>query len=222
MRAAIQRAVPASVALPTQAKRAVSPVPAAHVAKAVQPKIATAAGTGPRPSTFARGVVQAYLSQTSKKSNKIYRFRDGLLKNGSTAIFGSSTDGAHTGYIRYSFHVPSKTCILEHIETDPENGTGLGPVLMNLLAKKAKDAGCTKLDVSMPRYPVYYTRWGFQMQGNAYGSTDPDTILGNTGRYILNDWSEWADERFAAIYIQDRIRAQANLAPVLTSFPRIE
>jgi hypothetical protein len=161
-------------------------------------------------------VVQCYLGQINKKTDKVFEFGDGT-SSGRDAIFARSTDGTQTGYIRYSFH--KDTCILEHIETDPENGTGLGPLLMNLLAKKALERGYKKIDVAMPRYPDYYARFGFQMQGKAYGTAATQTVITKTGEYVARDWM---NPKFADVYLKDVKRSQANLPPVLSEFPRLD
>jgi hypothetical protein len=162
--------------------------------------------------------VQCYLGQLNRKTQKVFELSDGTdAKSGRPVIRGMSTDGAQDGYIRYSFY--QDVCILEHIETNPENGTGLGPLLMNLLARKAKEKGYKKMDVSAPRYPEYYTRFGFQMQGKTYGRGSTQTILEKTEEYNRRDW---LNPQFADVYLRDFRRRQANLPPVLSEFPRIE
>jgi hypothetical protein len=140
---------------------------------------------------------------------------------------------AQSGFLRYS---TDKTHLfIEHIETDPENGTGLGPLLILLAAQKAKALGLPTISVLNLRYPDYYARWGFdvatprarkrQMYVDAGREEDipeviaveqadatPDYVIGRTAGYVGRDWTdEWAATALTA-----------NDTATLTEFPRFD
>jgi hypothetical protein len=173
-------------------------------------------------------VIQAYPGQVNNQTGKAFRVFDGKA-SGKPAIMALSLDEKHRGYIRYSYAVEKgtglfaksvKTCILEHIETDPETGTGLGPMLMLQLARKAVTDGCTVMNVSMPRYPKYYERFGFQMvKGKGYGTATPQEIIAATAGYVAKTWM---NPKFADIYVGDELRRKKGKKPVYTAFPAIE
>jgi hypothetical protein len=138
---------------------------------------------------------------------------------------------AHSGHLRYS--TTRTSLFIEHIETEPENGTGLGPLLILLAARKAKEMGLPTISVLGLRYPEYYARWGFDIEtprarrrqqyidagreadipeviSVEQADTTPDNVIARTDAYVRSLWNdEWeAAERTAT----DKTR--------LTEFPR--
>jgi hypothetical protein len=73
--------------------------------------------------------------------------------------------GAQSGIAKYSFF--KDALILEHIKSNPEEGSGIGSLLMHLVALRAQTAGKTRIIVSKPANTAagYYAKMGFDLEG---------------------------------------------------------
>jgi hypothetical protein len=73
--------------------------------------------------------------------------------------------GAQSGIAKYSFF--KDALILEHIKSNPEEGSGIGSLLMHLVALRAQTAGKTRIVVSKPANTAagYYAKMGFDLEG---------------------------------------------------------
>lgn len=62
---------------------------------------------------------------------------------------------------------PRAELILEHIKSNPEEGSGIGSLLMHLVALRAQIAGKTRIIVSKPANTAvgYYAKMGFDLEG---------------------------------------------------------
>lgn len=173
-----------------------------------------------------------------------------MRKNDSRITFSITDDGRYiraqtsrpdpdqSGELRYSFTRDS--LVIEHIETDPENGTGLGPLLIYLAAQKAKKLGYQKMSVVGLRYPDYYARWGFDIEtprehtrkqyikagrkaeipkeiGVGQADAATNTILARTGLYVMQNWTVFDND--AAISSAQQILASLPAPP---SVPRVQ
>jgi hypothetical protein len=194
-------------------------------------------------STGQRGSIQGMMRASSPASLEA---PVGRWRNRTTGIsFNIVDDGgkikaasvyppsAHeSGYLRYS--VTRDSLVIEHIETHPENGTGLGPLLMLFAARKAFALQKPRMSVVGLRYPDYYARWGFDIEtprqqvrdmyisagreedipvviGVKQADAKTTAILGHVAPYVGGLWSdEWAP-----------VRGSAADPKHLTSFPPI-
>jgi len=73
--------------------------------------------------------------------------------------------GAQSGIAKYSFF--KDALILEHIKSNPEEGSGIGSLLMHLVALRAQTAGKARIIVSKPANTAagYYAKMGFDLEG---------------------------------------------------------
>jgi hypothetical protein len=143
------------------------------------------------------------------------------------------TPPKHQGYLRYS--TTKDSLVIEHIENVPEEGSGLGPLLIQLAAQKAAQLGKPIISVVGLRYPDYYARWGFDIEtprertrkqysdagreadipkiiGVPQADSTPANILSKTSPWVTKTWvDEWAETA-----------KTANDKTKRTEFPRIE
>lgn len=127
------------------------------------------------------------------------------------SIFNRRRADPQSGYLRYS--TTDDSLVIEHIETDPENGTGLGPLLILLAARLAIERDKSTISVVGLRYPEYYARWGFDIETpraatrrqyeNAgrevpaqiavvQADSTPDEVVDRTEPYVEATWThEW-------------------------------
>jgi hypothetical protein len=139
----------------------------------------------------------------------------------------------HQGYLRYS--TTKDSLVIEHIENVPEEGSGLGPLLIQLAAQKAAQLNKPTISVVGLRYPEYYARWGFDIEtprertrqqyrdakredeipkviGVPQADSTPAHIQSKTSPWVTKTWvDEWAETAKTA---KDKTTR--------TEFPRIE
>jgi hypothetical protein len=173
-----------------------------------------------------------------------------MRKNDTQVTFSMTDDGHYiraqtdrygpdqSGELRYSFTRDS--LVIEHIETNPENGTGLGPLLIYLAAQKARKLGLQKMSVVGLRYPDYYARWGFDIEtprehtrklfikagrkadipkeiGVGQADAATNTILARAGLYVMQNWTVFDND--AAIASAQQI---LRTLPAPPSAPRVQ
>jgi hypothetical protein len=77
-----------------------------------------------------------------------------------------SVEKGHSGYLTYSFLDKEKAMVLEHLESHPPEGSGIGSLLVFLLAQKAEAMNFPTILVSKPatNRQSFYQQMGFGIE----------------------------------------------------------
>lgn len=135
-------------------------------------------------------------------TKRIFRIAHAGRQVTATQIQGDPDD-PHSGMARYSF--AGNGLVLEHIESDPEEGSGIGALLMFSLAQIALENDKPVIDIAMPAA----TAVGFYEKMGA-ASVDPD----KAARYneALQQDEQFLEDR-AQLYVRERARIGYNADP---------
>ena len=99
-------------------------------------------------------------SRTNTRTNRTFQITDNGARLDADQTAGDAND-PHSGYATYS--VQGNSLILGHIQSDPEEGSGIGSLLMYYLAKIAEGLGLDAMSIpgAAPTAVGFYELLGF-------------------------------------------------------------
>lgn len=155
----------------------------------------------PEPDAGAAGKPFPHVYENSA-TKRIFRIAHAGRQVTATQIEGDADD-PHSGMARYSF--AGNRLVLEHIESDPEEGSGIGALLMFSVAQIALENDKPVIEIAMPAA----TAVGFYEKMGA-ASVDPE----KAARYneALQQDEDFLEDR-AQLFVRERARIGYNANP---------